>query len=281
MIGTRSDEREQGYESAGDRRQRRDRHRPRRGLDDDRATRSCSPAARPRPGAPRRKSSPPAPRSRAPSPRGCGSRPTPRTSPTATSSSRRSIEEVEPKGELLATVAEACPNADLATTTSSLSIAEIAGAAGIAGRLFGLHVFNPVPRMKLVEVCFPDGAEEAREKALAWCAALGKTAVEVPDQAGFVVNRLLFPYLFDAVRHDRADRHGGGRGRHLHEARRRPPDGPAGPARLRRPRRRRGDRRRPLRRLLRGRPQAAGADGRDGRRREAGPQERRRLLQYD
>jgi 3-hydroxybutyryl-CoA dehydrogenase len=110
------------------------------------------------------------------------------------------IEEVEPKGELLATIAEACPNADLATTTSSLSIAEIAGAASIGGRLFGLHVFNPVPRMKLVEVCFPEGAESARETALAWCAALGKTAVEVPDQAGFVVNRLLFPYLFDAVR---------------------------------------------------------------------------------
>jgi 3-hydroxybutyryl-CoA dehydrogenase len=110
------------------------------------------------------------------------------------------VEEVEPKGELLATIAEACPNAALATTTSSLSIAEIAKAGGIDGKLFGLHVFNPVPRMKLVEVCFPEGIEGAREKALAWCAALGKTAVEVPDQAGFVVNRLLFPYLFDAVR---------------------------------------------------------------------------------
>jgi 3-hydroxybutyryl-CoA dehydrogenase len=110
------------------------------------------------------------------------------------------VEEVGPKGELLATVADACPKADLATTTSSLGIGEIAAAGGIEGRLFGLHVFNPVPRMKLVEVCFPDGAEAAREKALAWCAALGKTAVEVPDLAGFVVNRLLFPYLFDAVR---------------------------------------------------------------------------------
>jgi 3-hydroxybutyryl-CoA dehydrogenase len=109
------------------------------------------------------------------------------------------IEELEPKGEVLATVAKACPNADLATTTSSLSIAEIAAASGTDGRLFGLHVFNPVPRMQLVEVCFPDGVG-SREKALAWCAALGKTAVEVPDQAGFVVNRLLFPYLFDAVR---------------------------------------------------------------------------------
>jgi 3-hydroxybutyryl-CoA dehydrogenase len=111
------------------------------------------------------------------------------------------IEEVEPKGNVLATVAEACPDADLATTTSSLSVAAIAEAGGISGRLMGLHVFNPVPRMKLVEVCFPDGiGDETREKTLAWCAALGKTAVEVPDQAGFVVNRLLFPYLFDAVR---------------------------------------------------------------------------------
>jgi 3-hydroxybutyryl-CoA dehydrogenase len=109
------------------------------------------------------------------------------------------VEEVEPKGKLISTVAEACPDADLATTTSSLSIASIAQAAGTE-KLFGFHVFNPVPRMQLVEVCIPDGAAAAREKALAWCAALGKTAVEVPDQAGFVVNRLLFPYLFDAVR---------------------------------------------------------------------------------
>ncbi len=109
------------------------------------------------------------------------------------------VEEVEPKGELLKTVAVAVPGADLATTTSSLSIAAIAAASGTESRLFGLHVFNPVPRMKLIEVCFPEGVG-AREQALAWCAALGKTAVEVPDQAGFVVNRLLFPYLFDAVR---------------------------------------------------------------------------------
>jgi len=109
------------------------------------------------------------------------------------------VEEVGPKAELLRRIDAACPNADLATTTSSLSIAEIAKEAGTP-RLFGFHVFNPVPRMKLIEVCIPGGAAAAREKALAWCAALGKTAVEVPDQAGFVVNRLLFPYLFDAVR---------------------------------------------------------------------------------
>jgi 3-hydroxybutyryl-CoA dehydrogenase len=109
------------------------------------------------------------------------------------------VEEVAPKAELLARIAAACPNADLATTTSSLSVAEIAAAAGVQ-KLWALHVFNPVPRMALIEVCFPDGASSARERALAWCEALGKTAVEVPDQAGFVVNRLLFPYLFEAVR---------------------------------------------------------------------------------
>ncbi len=109
------------------------------------------------------------------------------------------VEELDAKGELLMRIDAACPDADLATTTSSLGIGQIAVAAGTP-RLYGLHVFNPVPRMQLVEVCIPDGAAASRERALAWCAALGKTAVEVPDQAAFVVNRLLFPYLFDAVR---------------------------------------------------------------------------------
>ena len=55
--------------------------------------------------------------------------------------------------------------------------------------------------MELVELAFPEAAsEQTRERARALCAALGKTAVEVPDTAGFVVNRLLFPYLFEAVR---------------------------------------------------------------------------------
>src|ERR1700759_247726 len=106
------------------------------------------------------------------------------------------VEELGPKAELMKTLAESCPDADLGTTTSSLGIGDIAEASGVE-RLFGFHVFNPVPRRALVEVCIPDGAESARERAMAWCAALGKTAVEVPDQAGFVVNRLLFPVLFE------------------------------------------------------------------------------------
>lgn len=88
----------------------------------------------------------------------------------------------------------------LATTTSALSIAELARASGRPERFVGFHVFNPVPRMELVELAFPAEADEAtRARARGLCEALGKTPVEVPDVAGFVVNRLLFPFLFDAV----------------------------------------------------------------------------------
>ena len=89
----------------------------------------------------------------------------------------------------------------LATTTSSLSISSLAEQSGDPSRFFGLHVFNPVTKMGLVELCFPDAAtERLRARAAAFCEAIGKTGVEVPDEPGFVVNRLLFPYLFDAVR---------------------------------------------------------------------------------
>jgi 3-hydroxybutyryl-CoA dehydrogenase len=95
---------------------------------------------------------------------------------------------------------EQSADALLATTTSSLSIEELARESGHPERFVGLHVFNPVPRMQLVELAFPTEATDAtRERAKALCAALGKTAVEVPDIPGFVVNRLLFPYLFSAV----------------------------------------------------------------------------------
>jgi 3-hydroxybutyryl-CoA dehydrogenase len=89
----------------------------------------------------------------------------------------------------------------LATTTSSLSVAEIAQASGRADRFAALHVFNPVEKMKLVELSFPDDAtSETKLELHRLCERLEKTAVEVPDAAGFVVNKLLFPYLFDAVR---------------------------------------------------------------------------------
>jgi 3-hydroxybutyryl-CoA dehydrogenase len=111
------------------------------------------------------------------------------------------VEDAEAKAAHLRELASAAPDADLATTTSSLSIAELGERSGTSGRLFGLHVFNPVERMELVELCLPDGLRDgARERAHSWCRAIEKRPVEVPDQPGFVVNRLLFPYLFDAVR---------------------------------------------------------------------------------
>jgi len=92
-------------------------------------------------------------------------------------------------------------DAVLATTTSSLSIAVLAEASGRPDRFGALHVFNPVDKMKLVELSFPDGAsDETKRRLHELCEQLDKTAVEVPDAAGFVVNKLLFPYLFDAVR---------------------------------------------------------------------------------
>lgn len=112
------------------------------------------------------------------------------------------VEDLGAKAELLAAVAEECPEADLASTTSSLSVTQLGERSGHPGRLFGLHVFNPVTRMELIELVLPEGLRDGlAERARDWCAALDKIAVEVPDTAGFAVNRLLFPYLFDAVRY--------------------------------------------------------------------------------
>jgi 3-hydroxybutyryl-CoA dehydrogenase len=112
------------------------------------------------------------------------------------------VESPAAKSELIAQLGAALPSATvLATTTSSLSVEALAEASGRPDRFVGLHVFNPVPKMELVELAFPAAArEETRARARALCAELGKVAVEVPDTPGFVVNRLLFPYLFEAVR---------------------------------------------------------------------------------
>ena len=111
-------------------------------------------------------------------------------------------EEVETKRGLYDQLAEVLgDDAVLATTTSSLSVAELAEASGRAARFGALHVFNPVDKMKLVELSFPATAtEDTKQRLRQLCEELGKTAVEVPDAPGFVVNKLLFPYLFDAVR---------------------------------------------------------------------------------
>ncbi len=112
------------------------------------------------------------------------------------------VEDHDIKAELLAELDRRVAHETvLATTTSSLSIEQLAAESGRPQRFVGLHVFNPVNKMKLVELVFPKAAtERTRTRAFEFCQALDKTAVEVPDVPGFVVNRLLFPYLFSAVR---------------------------------------------------------------------------------
>lgn len=111
------------------------------------------------------------------------------------------IEDLETKTGLLAELGSVLQDSALiASTTSSLSVQALAEASGRPEHFGVLHVFNPVEKMKLVELAFPAGASyDTRSRLRALCDTLGKTAVEVPDVPGFVVNRLLFPYLFSAV----------------------------------------------------------------------------------
>lgn len=112
------------------------------------------------------------------------------------------VEDAAVKRELLGRLGElANEDAVIGSTTSSLTVSDLADASGRPDRFVGLHVFNPVERMDLVELAYPgDASPLTRERARELCESLGKTAVEVPDVPGFVVNGLLFPYLFSAVR---------------------------------------------------------------------------------
>ena len=111
-------------------------------------------------------------------------------------------EDLEVKGRTLAALdAVLGPDAVVASTTSSLPVEALAAASGRPDRFGALHVFNPVERMALVELCLPAVAAAATGARLrSFATALGKEVVEVPDVPGFVVNRLLFPYMFSAVR---------------------------------------------------------------------------------
>jgi len=112
------------------------------------------------------------------------------------------VEDHDVKARLLGELDEILDgDAILASTTSSLSVERLADASGRPERFVGLHVFNPVTKMQLVELIFPAAATtQTRERALKLCENFEKTPVEVPDVPGFVVNRLLFPYLFSAAR---------------------------------------------------------------------------------
>jgi 3-hydroxybutyryl-CoA dehydrogenase len=112
------------------------------------------------------------------------------------------IEQLPAKRELFTTLDSLCPaNTIFASNTSSLTITEIAAATNRPQRFVGLHFFNPVPVMKLVEVVKTIATDPAvYEEMVAFGAKLGKTPVRAQDGGGFIVNRLLVPYLLDAVR---------------------------------------------------------------------------------
>ncbi len=93
------------------------------------------------------------------------------------------------------------PHVILASNTSSLSIAEIASATTRPDKVLGVHFFNPVPVMPLIEyVRGFQTSDETMQMARAFGAALGKETVESKDRPGFIVNRLLIPYTLDAIR---------------------------------------------------------------------------------
>ena len=112
------------------------------------------------------------------------------------------IEQVPAKRELFAALDKLCPPQTIfASNTSSIPIIEIAAATKRPQRFVGLHFFNPVPVMKLVEVVKTIATDPVvYEEMFAFGAKLGKTPVRANDGGGFIVNRLLVPYLLDAIR---------------------------------------------------------------------------------
>ena len=106
------------------------------------------------------------------------------------------------KNETFAKLDRICPpHAILATNTSSCNVTAMAAATKRPGQVLGLHFFNPVPLMKLVEVVRTILTHEATVKAATeWVGAVGKTPVQAKDSTAFIVNRLLVPYLLDAIR---------------------------------------------------------------------------------
>lgn len=110
------------------------------------------------------------------------------------------IEELNSKRDVFRELARRCrPDAILATNTSSLSVRELQDGLDHPERVAGLHFFNPVHKMPLVEVArAPQTGEATLATLMRWAAALGKTPVAVGDSPGFVVNRILMPYLNEA-----------------------------------------------------------------------------------
>lgn len=112
------------------------------------------------------------------------------------------VEDMGAKNELFSVLDDLCgPETIFASNTSSLPITDMAAATGRPDRVVGLHFFNPVPVMKLVEAVRTIAtSDDAFDAAYAFAAALGKEPITAKDNSGFVVNLLLVPYMLDAIR---------------------------------------------------------------------------------
>jgi 3-hydroxybutyryl-CoA dehydrogenase len=112
------------------------------------------------------------------------------------------VEDLEVKNALWAELNPVVsPNAIFASNTSSLTVAAMAAATGRADRLVGLHFFNPVPLMRLVEVVRTlTTSDETFDRSMDFVRRIGKQPIVARDQSGFIVNRLLIPYMLDAIR---------------------------------------------------------------------------------
>jgi 3-hydroxybutyryl-CoA dehydrogenase len=112
------------------------------------------------------------------------------------------VEDLAIKKHLFTDLDRVCAErAIIATNTSTLPVVELAMETGRPDRVCGIHFFNPAPAMPLVEVVRPiTASDETVAAAIAFAEACGKEPVEVKDQAGFIVNALLFPYLNNAIR---------------------------------------------------------------------------------
>ncbi|MGD1119445.1 MAG: 3-hydroxybutyryl-CoA dehydrogenase [Dehalococcoidales bacterium] len=111
-------------------------------------------------------------------------------------------EVLDLKKRLFTQLDRICPaHALLATNTSSLSVADIASATGRPDKVLGLHFFNPVPSLKLMEiVTAPTTSQATMQAGKGFAKTLGKTAVIVQDSPGFIVNRLMAPQILNAIR---------------------------------------------------------------------------------
>jgi 3-hydroxybutyryl-CoA dehydrogenase len=112
------------------------------------------------------------------------------------------VEDLDAKKHLFTELDRICPDGTiLATNTSTLPVVEMAMVTGRPDKVCGIHFFNPAPMMALVEIVRAiTSSDETIAEATAFATACGKNAVHVRDQAGFIVNALLFPYLNNAAR---------------------------------------------------------------------------------